>query len=128
MNLISTCLLILMTSVTGSITFWLWRCGSRILERQGKFQGIRTGLVTVVLSFLIPFLFVYKAVQLRLFLDGNSGPLFWNTPVLMIVGRLLFFAWAGGALWKMFHMHRKKSGLRVLLCKHRRAGEEILLS
>ncbi|MCI9067404.1 MAG: M56 family metallopeptidase [Lachnospiraceae bacterium] len=43
----------------------------------------------------------------------------------MIVGRLLFFAWAGGALWKMFHMHRKKSGLRVLLCKHRRAGEEI---
>ncbi len=125
MNLISTCLLILMTSVTGSISFWLWRCGSRILERQGKFQGIRTGLVTVVLSFLIPFLFVYKAVQLRLFLDGNSGPLFWNTPVLMIVGRLLFFAWAGGALWKMFHMHRKKSGLRVLLCKHRRAGEEI---
>ncbi len=125
MNWISACLLIFMTTVTGSITFSLWKCGTRLLEKRGRLRGIRMGLTAVLLSFLVPFLFVYKAFQLRLFLDGNSGPLFWNTPVLMIAGRLLFFAWAAGALWQMLQRYRKRRLLRALLCKGRRAGGEI---
>lgn len=125
MNLISICLLLIMTTLTGSIVFCLWKIGSSILEEGEKILGIRAGLIFTTVSFLFPFLFLYKAHEVRLFLDGNTGPLFWNTPVLILIGRGVFLAWAGGFLWKSFKMRKNRKVLETILRGSKPAGRAI---
>jgi hypothetical protein len=39
--------------------------------------------------------------------DGNTGPLFWNTPVLMLVGKIMFSVWIVGVLGRTVKRRRE---------------------
>ncbi len=125
MNLINVCLMIFLTTLTGSMAFGLWKLGSSVLEKQGKIYGIRGGLILVFVFYLFPVLFFFLAYQAGTFSDCDTGPLGWRTPFLLLASRLLAAVWTVGFLWRLARYKSEKKELRVLLKSSRAAEREI---
>ncbi|MCI8464723.1 MAG: M56 family metallopeptidase [Lachnospiraceae bacterium] len=118
-------ILILISSMVGSVSFGLWKFGSRILERQGRIRGIRAGLTVALLFFVFPILLCFRQGGLA-GLYGERSPLsFWKSPSLALAAGFFFILWAGGALLALARYWREKRMVRCLLGWRKPAEEEI---
>ena len=83
MNLISFCFMILMTSVTGSLVFGIWKICS-FWPIAGRQSGRSVwGLTGCLIFFIFPLAYIYIVTVTGCFTDGTSSLLFLGTPFLV---------------------------------------------
>lgn len=96
MILISAFMMVLFTTLTGTIVFSFWKVISLLLERAGKIRIVKLLLIVTICFFLIPVVFLYLACSTGLFSDTKTGDLFNSTPIMMEVIQVAAVFWLYG--------------------------------
>ncbi|HIZ44700.1 MAG TPA: M56 family metallopeptidase [Firmicutes bacterium] len=126
MNLISFCFMILMTSVTGSLVFGIWKICSFWADRWKAIREIRLGLTGCLIFFIFPLAYIYIVTVTGCFTDGTSSLLFLGTPFLVKCFRLLSLIWLIGVTVRLIQLRKSRSGFKRLLRKSFTAEPYIL--
>lgn len=83
---------IILTSITGSICFGAWYVIGKFLEKRGYTNILYSTLRASLIFWCFPFAFImieYKNNQT----NEGGGFLFFNTPVIKIIGSVFIFVW-----------------------------------
>ena len=125
MNLISLLFMIVLTSLSGTLSFLLWKLLALALDKKGSIQGIRLSLYLTVVFFALPVSFFGLAWRTGLFSDGMSGNLFQRTPFIKRGSVVLFFLWLAGFVLSCIKYGRKSRANRRMLRRAKPAAAEI---
>lgn len=125
MSLISFFSMIIMTSMTGTIAFLLWKIASVCLQKKGSIKSIKMCLTVVIIFFAVPVVFLYFACEMGLFTDSISGNLFQRTPFLQKLFVVIAVIWTAGFLWSSVRYYTMCRKLRQIIKHASRAENSI---
>ncbi len=117
MNWISFCFMILITSLTGSLVFCVWKLCSLWLGKEDAAGANCLGLAVSLAFFIVPASYVYLLLATGCFSDGTASELFMGTPFLVELSRILIFIWAAGIAVRLIRIGRKRIRFSRLLKK-----------
>ncbi len=113
MILINFFVMIILTSLTGSVIFIFWTLMSIGLERCGEIKLISSLLRVVLLFHLIPVVFMWLVCATGAFSAGKAGSLLAATPLLIETSRGLAYIWLAGFLMEVVRYIRQEHVRRV---------------
>lgn len=137
-------MLLLLNVLTGSILYTIWHISARILSKHQTVQYLYYGLKLVILSFLVPFMYVCLYLHFR-HSDGSwEGYFMEGTPAISRFSIWAGIIWAAGALaaavrygrrlyleWKVRKSCRRENGDAALvlekLCRHMKIRKQITI-
>lgn len=123
------CITLVLTSLSGTIAFLIWKVWETYMEKHGKLQWIYPMLAVVELFFVLPL--GYGAVVLwrsgEGWLDAREGYLFKSTGVITIVCTGLAVIWIAGVLRYFFKFMYKVFRVNYVLRKSCMPGEPTLV-
>ena len=102
MILISLFVMILLTSLTGTVILAFWKLVSIELERRGEIGLISSLLWVVLLFHLIPVVFLCLVYWAGVFHEGEAGKLLAATPLLIKITEVLAVVWLVGFFIEVF--------------------------
>ena len=73
MTLISAFMMVVLTTMTGTIVFGMWKAVSAVLEKSGKIRVIKGMLNVTICFYLVPVVFLYLAFRTGLFEIPRRG-------------------------------------------------------
>ena len=121
MNWIRFCFMIIMTTVTGTAVFGIWKLMAVFLNRRGCVREIRHLLIAVILFFVVPAAYVYAAWSAGVYAESTSRTLFWRTPFLVRAADAFLCVWLIGVCVNFFRIVRIKKRLQSVIRDSREA-------
>ncbi len=98
MILINVFIMILLTSLTGTLIFGFWKLMSAVLERFGELRLVSSLLHAVLIFHLLPVVFMCLVYCRGAFEEREAGSFLSATPMLIRLSELLAVVWLAGFL------------------------------
>lgn len=108
---------VLLTSVTGSVAYGLWKLLERLFKRRRQYNWLMISSKLTVLFWIVPVVFL--VIYLGSYRQGAwTNEAFLPTPSLLIALRVCFLIWLAGFLWQVKKYFQEK----YRLCKLKKAN------
>ena len=125
MTLISAFMMVVLTTMTGTIVFGMWKAVSAVLEKSGKIRVIKGMLNVTICFYLVPVVFLYLAFRTGLFGNTKTGILFRSTPVFVNGMQAGALVWSGGFLAEVIRYLRGQVKIRKVVRRSFASGARI---
>lgn len=108
-----------LTSVTGSIAYLVWRLIRVWMEKHKKLRFVYPILAGVLPFFLLPIVYFHLRIKCQYGLPGatNRGILFLRTPLIYEFQRVFTIVWIAGIVLNIVHYVNSACGLEKVIRK-----------